>query len=175
MKNILPLVLAVLWFGISAFAQPNVVVVLVDDHAFEAISAYDTYLKDYAKTPAIDRLANEGMRFDNFVCANSICSPSRASILTGQYSHKNGVTGLGGAINDDSPQYPELLKEVGYQTFLVGKWHLKSLPKGYDKYMVVKGQGSYFDPTFNGSEGTWKRKGYSTDIYTDIAGLVEST
>jgi|GEM_PF-5568245 len=77
MKNILPLVLAVLWFGISAFAQPNVVVVLVDDHAFEAISAYDTYLKDYAKTPAIDRLANEGMRFDNFVCANSICSPSR--------------------------------------------------------------------------------------------------
>ena len=169
MKNILPLVLAVLWFGISAFAQPNVVVVLVDDHAFEAISAYDTYLKDYAKTPAIDRLANEGMRFDNFVCANSICSPSRASILTGQYSHKNGVTGLGGGINDDSPQYPELLKEVGYQTFLVGKWHLKSLSKGYDKYMVVKGQGSYFDPTFNGSEGTWKRKGYSTDIYTDIA------
>ena len=127
-----------------SIARPNIVVVLVDDHAYETISAYNTYLKDYAKTPAIDRLANEGMRFDNFVCANSICSPSRASILTGQYSHKNGVTGLGGAINDDSPQYPEQLKEVGYETFLVGKWHLKSLPKGYEKYMVVKGQGKYF-------------------------------
>lgn len=150
-------------------ARPNIVVVLVDDHAFEAISAYDTYLKDYARTPTIDRLAEEGMRFDNFVCANSICSPSRASILTGQYSHKNGVRGLNGYINDDSPQYPEQLKEVGYETFLVGKWHLKSLPKGYDKYMVVKGQGRYFDPTFTGTEGTWKRKGYSTDVYTDIA------
>ena len=150
-------------------ARPNIVFVFVDDHAFEAISAYNTYLKDYAKTPTIDRLAKEGMRFDNFVCANSICSPSRASILTGQYSHKNGVRGLNGYINDLSPQYPEQLKEVGYETFLVGKWHLKSLPKGYDKYMVVKGQGRYFDPTFTGTEGTWKRKGYSTDVYTDIA------
>ena len=159
------------WFGfcLLTVARPNIVVVFVDDHAFEAISAYDTYLKDYAKTPTIDRLAKEGMRFDNFVCANSICSPSRASILTGQYSHKNGVLGLNGYINDDSPQYPEQLKEVGYETFLVGKWHLKSLPKGYDKYMVVKGQGRYFDPTFTGTEGTWKRKGYSTDVYTDIA------
>ena len=82
-------------FG-EAKPQPNIVVVLVDDHAFEAISAYGTYLKDHAKTPAIDLLAKEGMRFDNFVCCNSICSPSRAAILTGQYSHKNGVKGLGG-------------------------------------------------------------------------------
>ena len=145
------------------------VVVLVDDHAFEAISAYGTYLKDFAKTPTIDRLAEEGMRFDNFTCANSICSPSRASILTGQYSHKNGVQGLNGSINDDSPQYPSELQKAGYQTWLVGKWHLKSQPKGYDKHMVVKGQGKYFDPTFTGSEGTWKRKGYSTDVYTDVA------
>ncbi len=169
MKQTLVFLSLLLGFNLLGFARPNIVVVLVDDHAFEAISAYDTYLKDYAKTPTIDRLANEGMRFDNFVCANSICSPSRASILTGQYSHKNGITGLGGAINDDSPQYPEQLKEVGYETFLVGKWHLKSLPKGYDKYMTVKGQGTYFDPSFTGSEGTWKRKGYSTDVYTDIA------
>ncbi len=150
-------------------AKPNMVVVLVDDHAFEAISAYGTYLKDFAKTPTIDRLAEEGMRFDNFTCANSICSPSRASILTGQYSHKNGVQGLNGSINDDSPQYPSELQKAGYQTWLVGKWHLKSQPKGYDKHMVVKGQGKYFDPTFTGSEGTWKRKGYSTDVYTDVA------
>ena len=155
--------------GLSAGKKPNMVVVLVDDHAFEAISAYGTYLKDFAKTPAIDRLAKEGMRFDNFTCANSICSPSRASILTGQYSHKNGVLGLNGSINDDSPQYPVELRKAGYQTWLVGKWHLKSQPKGYDKHMVVKGQGKYFDPTFTGTEGTWKRKGYSTDVYTDVA------
>ncbi|QXD26055.1 sulfatase [Opitutia bacterium ISCC 51] len=169
MKQALVFLSLLLGFNLFCIARPNIVVVFVDDHAFEAISAYGTYLKGYAKTPTIDRLADEGMRFDNFVCANSICSPSRASILTGQYSHRNGVLGLNGYINDNSPQYPEQLKEVGYETFLVGKWHLKSLPKGYDKYMVVKGQGRYFDPTFTGSEGTWKRKGYSTDVYTDIA------
>lgn len=154
---------------LSAAEKPNMVVVLVDDHAFEAISAYKSFLKDYAKTPAIDRLAEEGMLFDNFTCNNSICSPSRAAILTGQYSHKNGVLGLNGAINEDSPQYPEQLQKIGYQTWLVGKWHLKSAPKGYDKHMTVKGQGRYFNPTFNGSEGEWKREGYSTDVYTDIA------
>ena len=149
--------------------RPNIVVVFADDHALEAISAYGTYLEDFAKTPAIDRLAHEGMRFDNFACGNSICSPSRATLLTGQYSHKNGVRGLNGTINESSPQYPVELQRAGYQTWLVGKWHLKNTPTGYDKYMVVKGQGSYFDPTFNGSEGTWKREGYSTDVYTDIA------
>jgi arylsulfatase A-like enzyme len=152
-----------------ALAAPNFVVVLVDDHAFEAISAYGSHLKDFAKTPSIDRLAAEGMRFDNFSCNNSICSPSRAVILTGQYSHKNGVRGLNGAINDDSPQYPVELQKVGYQTWLVGKWHLKSQPKGYDKHMTVRGQGKYFNPDFSGSEGKWKREGYSTDVYTDIA------
>jgi len=167
------IVLSALWLLSQGWAAkekpPNMVVVLVDDHAFEAISAYGTYLKDFAKTPTIDRLGEEGMRFDHFTCANSICSPSRASILTGQYSHKNGVRGLNGAINDDSPQYPVELQKAGYQTWLVGKWHLNSQPKGYDKHMVVKGQGKYFDPTFSGSEGTWKRTGYSTDVYTDVA------
>lgn len=169
---IIAVVLAQLLLG-NAYAdesQPNMVVVLVDDHAFEAISSYGTYLKNHARTPTIDRLAKEGMRFDNFVCCNSICSPSRAAILTGQYSHKNGVKGLNGSINDDSPQYPVELQKTGYQTWLVGKWHLKSQPKGYDKHMIVKGQGSYFDPTFNGTEGQARKiEGYSTDVYTDIA------
>ncbi len=164
-------VIAMLFANLPAHASsPNIVVVLADDHAFEAISAYGTYLKDHARTPAIDRLANEGMRFDEFVCSNSICSPSRASILTGQYSHKNGVKSLNGSINDDSPQYPVELQKVGYQTWLVGKWHLKNQPKGYDKHMTVKGQGSYFNPTFSGTEGQAKKvQGYSTDVYTDIA------
>ena len=163
-------ILCVLGLNLPAANKPNIIVVLVDDHAFEAISAYGSYLKDHAKTPTIDRLATEGMRFDNFVCCNSICSPSRAAILTGQYSHKNGVKGLNGYINDDSPQYPVELQKAGYQTWLVGKWHLKSQPKGYDKHMTVKGQGSYFNPSFNGSEGEWRKvEGYSTDVYTDIA------
>ena len=166
---VLTLALVLVKTSASAALQPNLVVVLVDDHAFEAISAYGTYLQDYAKTPAIDRLADEGMRFDSFACNNSICSPSRASILTGQYSHRNGVLGLGGAVHESSPQYPLELQKAGYQTWLVGKWHLSSKPKGYDKHMTVKGQGSYFNPTFNGSEGAWNRDGYSTDVYTDIA------
>ncbi|WP_197231792.1 sulfatase family protein [Novipirellula artificiosorum] len=149
--------------------QPNMVVVLVDDHAYEAISAYESHLKDYAQTPTIDRLFHEGMRFDNMTVPNSICSPSRAAILTGQFSHVNGVLRLNGRINEDSPQYPAELQKLGYQTFLVGKWHLENSPKGYDKHMTVKGQGAYFDPQLSGSEGSWKREGYSTDVYTDIA------
>ncbi|MDE0768008.1 MAG: sulfatase [Opitutaceae bacterium] len=153
-----------------AFAQkPNIVFVLVDDHAFEAVSAYGSFLKDYATTPTIDSLGEEGMRFDNFVCANSICSPSRASFITGQYSHINGVKNLNGSINETSPWLSEELQKGGYETLLVGKWHLQGEIRGYDKHMTVKGQGKYFDPTFNGSEGTWKRKGYSSDVYTDIA------
>ncbi|MEM8955879.1 MAG: sulfatase [Verrucomicrobiota bacterium] len=168
--GVYPLVLAAKPQSDGTSRSPNVVLVFVDDHAFEAISAYDTYLKDHAKTPTIDRLAHEGMRFDNFTCNISICSPSRASTLTGQYGHRNGVTGLGGKIDDDSPHFPAQLQEAGYQTFLVGKWHLGSQPKGFDKHMTVKGQGAYFDPTFSGTEGQGvKMKGYSTDVYTDVA------
>jgi arylsulfatase A-like enzyme len=149
--------------------KPNIVSVLVDDHAWEAVSAYGGYLKDYATTPTIDRLGREGMRFDSFVCANSICSPSRASFITGQYSHVNGVKDLNEEIMATSPWLSEELQKGGYETLLVGKWHLKGDIRGFDKHMTVKGQGNYFDPTFYGSEGTWKRKGYSTDVYTDIA------
>ncbi|MEM9366703.1 MAG: sulfatase [Planctomycetota bacterium] len=154
---------------LHAAEKPNIVFVLVDDHALEAVSAYGSHLKDFARTPTIDRLATEGMRFDNFVCANSLCSPSRASFITGQYSHVNGVKNLNGTINAASPWLSEELQKGGYETLLVGKWHLRGEIRGFDKHMTVKGQGKYFDPTFHGSEGTWKRKGYSMDVYTDIA------
>tara|TARA_B100001123_G_scaffold450967_1_gene625590 strand:- start:751 stop:2316 length:1566 start_codon:yes stop_codon:yes gene_type:complete len=173
LQKIVPIVAAfTIWLlnsEVILAQRPNIVFVLGDDHAWEAVSAYGTYLKDYAKTPAIDSLGEEGMRFDNFVCANSICSPSRASFITGQYSHINGVKGLNGTINDSSPWLSEEFQKAGYETLLVGKWHLQGDIRGFDKHMTVKGQGRYFNPTFNGSEGTWKRTGYSTDIYTDIA------
>ena len=137
--------------GLSASDKPNIVFVLVDDHAWEAVSAYGSYLKDYATTPTIDRLGEEGMRLDNFVCANSICSPSRASFITGQYSHVNGVKNLNGSINNTSPWLSEELQKGGYQTLLVGKWHLQGSIRGFDKHMTVEGQGNYFDPTFQGS------------------------
>lgn len=149
--------------------RPNILFIMSDDHALEAISCYGSYLKDYAKTPNIDRIGVEGMRFSNVCCNNSICSPSRASILTGQYSHKNGVTNLNGAINEESPWVSEELQKAGYQTSVFGKWHLRSTPKGFDEYHVTRGQGKWFDPTFDTPAGVKHIKGYCTDIYTDLA------
>lgn len=163
------LALAMSMSAIADNQKPNILMVLVDDHAFEAISSYESHLKDHIKTPAIDRVAHEGMRFTNMVVTTSICSPARAATYTGQYPHTNGVIGNNAGINAGSPRYSLELQKAGYQTWLVGKWHLGSTPKGYDKHMMVKGQGKYFNPKFKGSEGEWQREGYSTDVYTDIA------
>jgi arylsulfatase A-like enzyme len=150
--------------------KPNILFILSDDHALESISAYGSWLKDFAKTPNIDRLAKEGMLFTNLCCNNSICSPSRASVMTGQYNHVNGVMKLNGKINPDSPWLSKELKNGGYQTWLVGKWHLKSAPEGFDDYRVVKGQGTYSDPKYSGPNGISENvTGYSSDKYTDQA------
>ncbi len=155
--------------ALAADSRPNIVFIMSDDHALEAISSYGSYLKDFAKTPNIDRIANHGMRFNNVCSNNSICSPSRASILTGQYSHKNGVINLNMGINDDSPWVSEELKKAGYQTAVFGKWHLKSTPKGFDDYKVTQRQGKWFDPTFQTPGGVEQMEGYSSDVYTNVA------
>ncbi|VGO18824.1 Arylsulfatase [Pontiella sulfatireligans] len=156
--------------GVAEQKRSNILFIFSDDHASEAISAYGSWLKDYAKTPNIDRLAKEGMLFRNLCCNNSICSPSRASVMTGQYDHVNGVMKLGGAIKASSPWLSKELKKGGYQTWLVGKWHIKTKPQGFDDYRVVEGQGTYFDPKYDGPGGIKEEvKGYSSDKYTDKA------
>jgi len=145
------LLLCVTWLGLAAVvqAQPlNIVYIMSDDHATNAISAYGSHLTSVFKTPHIDRLAEEGMRMDRTYCVNAICTPSRASILTGQYGHINGVKTLGDAIPPDSVNVAELLRKGGYETALIGKWHLKTEPFGFDYWKVGPGQGKYHDPTF---------------------------
>lgn len=151
-------------------SRPNIVFILADDHASEAISAYGSWLKDFAKTPNIDRIAQEGMLFRNVFVNNSICSPSRASILTGQYSHKNGVFKLSESINEGSPLFPVELRKAGYATYVVGKWHLKSIPEGFDDFRVTMNHGKYNDPVMSAPGGKKVNyRGYVSDVYTDIA------
>ena len=158
--------------GVAQDTRPNILFILADDQAIESITAYNTWLKDYTQTPNIDRLANEGMLFKYMCSNNSVCEPSRASIITGQYSHVHGVTGNAGSlpINPDSPWVSKKLQRNGYQTWLVGKWHLESEPEGFTDYRVVSGQGSYFDPKYIGPSGIVENvTGYSSDKYTDKA------
>lgn len=150
--------------------RPNVLFIMSDDHAYEAVGAYDSWLKDFLHTPTLDKLAAEGMRFTNACCNNSICSPSRASIISGQYSHVNGGLNLGCGLRPDAPTYVGELTKAGYETCVVGKWHMKQFPRGAGTYAVTKGQGKYFNPTFHRPDGsTEKHQGYYADRYADRA------
>lgn len=151
--------------------KPNILFIMTDDHALSAISAYNGFLTNVAPTPNIDRIANEGVRFDNMFCTNSICGPSRASILTGKYSHVNGFfKNEGGGDFDGTQQtFPKLLQKAGYQTAVIGKWHLGTSPTGFDHYKVLfnkEGQGSYYDPVFevSGGEKVTESGKYSTTV-----------
>ncbi|MGK0187096.1 MAG: arylsulfatase A-like enzyme/lysophospholipase L1-like esterase [Verrucomicrobiales bacterium] len=153
----------------SSADRPNILFVFSDDHATEAISAYSGGRLN--KTPNLDRIASEGMIFRNSFCANSICGPSRANILTGKHSHKNGFLNNEQMKFDGSQMtFPKLLQKNGYQTALMGKWHLVTDPTGFDKWEILPGQGSYYNPHFIQMDGSRKqRAGYCTDIVTDLA------
>jgi len=148
--------------------RPNILFIYSDDHAFQAISAYGGRLAKVAPTPSIDRLAREGMIFNKSYVTNSICAPCRAVIQTGKHSHINGVLDNRQRFDATQQTFPKLLKKVGYQTAIVGKWHLKALPTGYDYSEVLPGQGNYYNPTMLIGPKKIKHTGYVTDIVTDL-------
>ena len=145
--------------------RPNILFVMSDDHAAHAISAYGSKIN---QTPHLDRLAKEGMRLDRCFATNSICAPSRATILTGKYSHLNGVPNFN-RFDGSQPTVPKYLQAAGYYTGIVGKWHLESQPTGFDRWSILVGQGPYFNPQILEPAGSHVVKGYTTDIITDLA------
>jgi arylsulfatase A-like enzyme len=164
--------LAALSLGTALFScagkrsRPNIIFIMSDDHAAHAISCYGSKIN---QTPHLDRLAQEGMRFENCFCTNSICAPSRATILTGKYSHLNGVLDNRQSFDGSQPTFPRLLQQAGYQTAMVGKWHLKSDPTGFDYWNILPGQGDYYNPDLIEMGERKQYPGYATDIITDIA------
>ena len=128
--------------------QPNIIFIMSDDHAYQAISAYDHPVSKLAPTPNIDRIAENGMRMDRAYVTNSICGPSRAVILTGKHSHINGFRQNGDRFNGDQPTLPKKLKELGYTTSILGKWHLDGYPQGFDYWNIIQDQGNYYNPNF---------------------------
>lgn len=155
---------------LSSFAEqkrPNIIFIFSDDHALQSIGAYGSVINE---TPNIDRLATEGAIFENSFCGNSLCGPSRATVLTGKHSHKNGFLRNGNKFDGNQSTFPQLLQNAGYQTAIIGKWHLSSDPTGFDFWKILPGQGSYYNPDFLHMDGSRKREtGYVTDIITDDA------
>ncbi len=162
--------------GISTFAlnscdlnkapeRPNIIFIMSDDHASQAISAYGSQLN---QTPNIDRLVKEGVVFNNCFCTNAISAPSRASILTGKYNHANGQINNDVVFDGTQQTFPKLLQKAGYQTAMIGKWHLKSDPTGFDYWKILPGQGHYYNPDFVSEKGNVRHEGYVTDLITDL-------
>lgn len=158
----------------DAVRRPNILMIYCDDHAYQAISAYQSlsaYGLKLNETPQIDRLAREGMRFDNCFVTNSICGPCRAVIQTGKYSHLNGFCCNGNRFDGTQQTFPKLLQKAGYQTAVIGKWHLGEhmTPQGYDYSEVLIGQGPYYNPPMLRGGQRVKHTGYTTEIITDLA------
>lgn len=146
--------------------RPNIVFIMSDDHAYQAISAYDNTL---IETPNIDRIADMGMLFTNASVTNSICAPSRATILTGKHSHINGKVDNHFPFDTTNVTFPQILQDAGYQTAMFGKLHFGNSPKGFDQFKILPGQGKYYNPDFiTKNEGNIQVEGYVTDIITDM-------
>ena len=149
-----------------SIGPPNILFIMSDDYGYQAISAYNDKL---IKTPNLDRLADEGVIFRNSFVTNSICGPSRAVMLTGKHSHINGMPDNSSKFDGSQQTFPKLLQKAGYQTAMVGKWHLKSDPTGFDYWNILPGQGQYYNPDFIEMGEKKRIEGYVTNITTDIA------
>lgn len=138
--------------------RPNIIYIMSDDHTTQGFGVYGSRLASLNPTPTIDRIANEGILFENAFCTNSICTPSRASIMTGQYGQVNGVKDLGGILPPDRQYLAHEIKKLGYNTAVIGKWHLKEAPEAFDYYNVLPGQGDYHNPTLYSNENTGEKR-----------------
>lgn len=145
--------------------RPNIVFIMSDDHAYQAISAYSDRL---IHTPNIDRIANEGVLFTNACVSNSICAPSRATILTGKHTHIHGKIDNNFPFDTTNVTFPQILHGAGYQTAMFGKLHFGNNPKGFDEFKILPGQGDYYNPEFVTNQGDTTIHGYVTDIITDL-------
>ena len=145
--------------------QPNIIFIMTDDHAKSAVSLYGS---DLIKTPNIDRIGREGITFNNAFVTNALCGPSRAVMLTGKFSHINGFRDNRDLFDGDQPTVIKYLQNSGYFTSMIGKWHLRSVPQGFDYWNVLIGQGNYYNPTMVEMGDTTRREGYTTDIVTDL-------
>ena len=144
----------------------NIVYIMTDDHTAQMMSCYD---KRYMETPNLDRIANDGVRFTNSFVANSLSGPSRACMLTGKHSHANGFTDNTTTFDGNQQTFPKLLQANGYQTAMIGKWHLVSEPTGFNYWDILIGQGDYYNPKFIKNGERVQREGYATNIVTDLA------
>ena len=144
----------------------NILFIMCDDHSYQTLSAYDTR---YIRTPNLDRIARDGVRFTNSFVANSLSGPSRACMLTGKHSLANGFTDNTQRFDNTQTTFPKLLQAAGYHTAVVGKWHLKSNPTGFDYWNILIGQGEYYNPRFNCEGKVSRREGYVTELITDLA------
>jgi len=171
------MVILALGSGIFASAQskskdikrPNIIFIMSDDHAYQAISAYGGLLAKLAPTPNIDRISKDGMLFNRCLVTNSICGPSRATILTGKYSHENGFIDntIGSKFDFSQQTFTKVLQQTGYETAVIGKLHLGGTPTGFDYYDILPDQGVYYNPSFINQSGKYQVEGYATEIITD--------
>jgi arylsulfatase A-like enzyme len=158
--------------GHAADDRPNILFMMADDHTSQAWGCYGSRFSPHFTTPNIDRIAKEGARLTHCFVTNSICVPSRACILTGQYSHVSGVKTLADSLDPKKQHVGHLLQAAGYQTSLIGKWHLKSVPSGFDYWNIIKGQGRYYEPVMyemDMENPKVQKGGYSTDVFTTTA------